>query len=368
MSKYRIVQVGLGARGIAALRSFNALKERLEIVGICDMNTKRLESAANEFVINPDECFTDVAAMLETTRPDIFSFCTLPDVRFDLIKLAHEYGVDKILFEKPMATTLLEARKILEYCRDNSIKAVVCHQHKYFEGFQRLKNIIDSGELGEIDIINADCQAWFSQIGSHYIDYSIWACGCYPIAATGHVHGRDLLTDSHPSPNYLFGELVFPNGVRSNLRFGYMAKPHNSHSHDYERKIFPIDFWEDDRLTVYGTTGYAWAECNGKWGAFTKNTQGNVITGSGNSYHDEKSIPVAQIAYMKDFLDWADGIIDNHSCNVEIAYRGFEAGIAIILSAIENKRVDLPIIQVNEVDEIERMKECLPECGMNIHF
>ena len=121
-----------------------------------------------------------------------------------------------------MATSLSEAKEMTEICKEHHIKAVVCHQHKYLKNFQILEKILKSGELGTIERINAECQPWLSQLGTHYMDYAIWAnSGIGPVSVVGHVHGKGLLSDSHPSPDYFLGEAVMANGVRSTLQFGY---------------------------------------------------------------------------------------------------------------------------------------------------
>lgn len=361
--RYTIAQAGLGARGETSLKAFMALDERLEVIGISDINPRRLDEIAERYGFPPEQCFTDTEAMLKACRPELFSFCTLPSVRLDLVELAARYGVKGILFEKPMATSLAEAKRIVEVCRAHNIKAVVCHQHKYLEGFLELKRRLNRGELGRIQRITTDCQAWFSQLGTHYIDYAIWANGgSLPTAVAGHVHGRDMLSDSHPSPDHMLGEIVFENGVHATVQFGYMSIVHRTHDEDYAQKRFPVEFWEDDRLTVYGDTGYAWAECNGNWSAFTRDTNGEVVSGRGNAFRHELDDPRAQIAFTRDFLDWMDDDAKGHSCNVETAYAGFETAIAIAMSAVENRRVDLPLDVLPADDVIEKMRDALPEC------
>lgn len=361
--KYRIVQIGLGNRGETAIKCFKELSNRVEIVGICDKNTERLVEISEKYKIEKIFCFSDVEEMLISCHPELLSFCTLPDVRLELIELAAKYGVKGILFEKPMARSLEEAKKIVTVCKKNNIKAVVCHQHKYLTSFLQLKKAILSGSLGKINLIHAACRPWFSQLGTHYIDYIIWANdGNMPLSVAGHIHGRQMLEDSHPSPDYMLGEMVLSNGVHAIVQFGYMSEQHSAYFEEYENSNFPMEFWEDDRLTVFGSTGYAWAECNGKWAVFSKETNGKIKTGCGNAFHDELNNPSAQILFTEEFLDWMDGKIPKCSCDVSIAYAGFETGIAIIHSALGNKRVDLPLKYDMLKDELEWMRQSLPEC------
>ena len=296
MKRYSVVQIGLGARGITHLKGFQNHQARIEIAGICDLQPERVEAVGNQFQIPQERWYRSAVEMLEKLQPDILSFCTLPDTRLELVQLAARTEVKAVCMEKPMATSLSEAKEMTEICKEHHIKAVVCHQHKYLKNFQILEKILKSGELGTIERINAECQPWLSQLGTHYMDYAIWAnSGIGPVSVVGHVHGKGLLSDSHPSPDYFLGEAVMANGVRSTLQFGYFSKKFHSHAEDYQASVYPIDFWEDDRLTVYGSTGYAWAECSGSWGAFTAATNGSILSGKENGFRDELEHPIGNI-------------------------------------------------------------------------
>ena len=131
------------------------------------------------------------------------------------------------------------------------------------------------GDIGEVAYVNATCQAWLAQLGTHYMDYILWANnGSRARWAVGHVHGKEALSDHHPSPNYTMGHVEFENGVRSYFEFGKLSASHMPKE----------QFWVDDRLTVYGTHGYAWGDANGRWGAFTKSSRGEVIGGEGDTW------------------------------------------------------------------------------------
>ena len=362
MKKYSVVQIGLGDRGITHLKGFQNHQDRIEILGICDLQQERLNTVGNQFKIPRERWYTNAAEMVESLRPEILSFCTLPNTRVELVQLAARTGVKAICMEKPMATSLEDAKTMAELCKTHHIKAVVCHQHKYLKNFQILQKILKSGELGTIERINAECQPWLSQLGTHYMDYAIWANdGVGPVSVVGHVHGKDILSDTHPSPDYFLGEAVMGNGVRSTLQFGYFSRKFHQHQEDYQSGIYPIDFWEDDRLTVYGSTGYVWAECNGHWGAFTAATNGAVIGGKENGFRDELEHPSGQTVYTADLIRWLDDDTQIHPCNIQQAYAGYEALEAMCISALEHRRVDLPMKDTFGGDVNQRMRRELPD-------
>ncbi|TVY11208.1 Gfo/Idh/MocA family protein [Paenibacillus cremeus] len=139
------------------------------------------------------------------------------------------------------------------------IRTVVCHQHKYLPSFVKLKRVVDSGEIGEIVRIHGKTRGWLYNSGTHFVDYIVWINGGIKADwGVGHVHGKDKLDDSHPSPDYAFGELHFDNGVTGIIECGYLSPAYLSADR----------FWTDNRLTVYGTHGYAWAETDRTVGRF----------------------------------------------------------------------------------------------------
>ena len=368
MSKYRLVQIGLGPRGNVHMDGYMKNSERFEVVGICDLLPDRLRAAGEKFSIGEDKRFLDAEEMMAKLKPDIMSFTTLPDVRREFVEMAAKYKVQGLLLEKPMETTIDGAKYITDLCVNNNIKAAVCHQHKYLASFIKLKELMDSGELGEIYKIDAACQAWLSQLGTHYMDYILWANkGVGAVSVVGHIHGKNTLRDTHPSPDYIMGEAVMANGVRTNIQCGYFTKPQAEHEDDYgnydgrnySAMVLSIDFWMDDRLTIYGETGYAWAECNGRWGAFTSKTGGKMVTGVATGYSGGDLD--AQERYTKDFADWLDDDKKVHPSHIGQAFHGYEILEAMCLSALDKTRVDLPLKLPRNEDVLKRMETELPE-------
>ena len=114
-------------------------------------------------------------------------------------------------------------------------------------------------------------------------------------------------------------------------------------------------------MTVYGSTGYAWAECGGSWGAFTAATNGSILSGKENGFRDELEHPIGQTKYTEDLIRWLDDDAQIHPCNIQQAFAGYEALEAMCISALEHRRVDLPMKLELGGDINERMRRELPE-------
>lgn len=350
--KHTVAIMGLGVRGKTHLKAILENADRYRVVGLCDIDALKMNAVAASFGLNVP-LFTNVEEMLEKTKPEVFVFVTYPNLRLMMIELAVKHGIKAVSLEKPMAESMLEAKQMTDLCVRHGIKAVVCHQQKYLSQMRKMKRKIDDGKIGTVTKIHAETQPWLAQLGTHYVDYMIWANGGHRAKwVVGHVHGPATLKDDHPSPDFLLGEIGFENGVRGYLECGYLSEAHN-----------PAMYADsDNRLSVYGTNGWVWAETDGFWGECSKATRGEYITGKDPGWynHQEKQI---QTPYYTEYADWLDDDIKKHSCNIETAYHGYEILEAICLSALDNTRVDLPLTNFDYEPVFDRMARELPECG-----
>jgi len=348
MRKYRVAQAGVGHRGVTHVEGFLGNPDRFQLVALADLDGEKLARVAAQYGIAAT--YRDADAMLAATKPDVFCFVTPPAVRLPLAEAGVRHGVRAIAFEKPMATSLAEARAIRDLCAANRIKAVVSHQQKYLTSMQKLREIVAAGEIGQPAIIHATTVPWMSQLGTHYMDYTLWINGGSRARwVVGHVHGKRRLADSHPSADYILGEVLFENGVRAYIECGYLSPSHMDKNH----------FWVDDRLTVYGTHGYAWADTDGRWSAFTRSSQGEVVSETGDPWAVQEKQRL-QPLYLRDLADWLDDDNKVHPCNVEASYHGYEILEGLCLSALEHTRIDLPLSTIPSEDLNERLRRELP--------
>jgi predicted dehydrogenase len=356
--RFRTVIIGQGERGRIHLHGLLKNDNLFEVVGVCDRKSENLQKSTEIYGVSRNKIFTNADRMMQVTAPEVLVFATMPHIRLPLVEMGIKYGVKGLLFEKPMATTISEAAKILDICRNNNIKAGICQQHKYLRSFDQIRKVLSTGELGEICEIRVSCKAHASQLGTHYIDYMIWSNGGFKAkAVVGHVHGNYYLDDSHPSPDYIFGQIAFENGVRGIIECGYFSPQRAQYETAFTRDPGEAAFWTDDRLTVNGTKGYAWAECGGRYACFTGSTAPEIVSGDYGDFFDHEQF-YAQERYTAEYGRWLNGEGD-FSCNIETAYHGFEILEAIYRSALNFTRVDMPLSLINRDDTMDCLKSRL---------
>src|SRR6185295_15283365 len=125
---YRVLVVGMGKRGLHHATFFKA-NPRFELAGISSRDPARLQNALTKLGNVPSG--GDARALALSTKPDVFCFCTPPNVRLDMIKLGIECGAKLIAFEKPVALTSSELFAMRDALRRAGVKGVVSHQHRY---------------------------------------------------------------------------------------------------------------------------------------------------------------------------------------------------------------------------------------------
>jgi len=336
--KYSVAIQGTGKRGRVHIEAFHK-DERFEVVGISGRDPARLAAAAE--LAGKPATFHDPAEMLRATKPDVFCFCTPPAVRVGMIRAGLDGGVKLIAYEKPMATSFNEALEITELCRAAGVKTVVSHQLKYGEHFQKVHEIIRSGAIGRVHTVYGTTLGWLLQMGTHVMDY----CRYFNDEAEaewafGQAAGTEKFADSHPSPDFVLGEVQFANGVRGILEIGNLAQ-------DVPEVEY---FWHKVRIGAQGTEGFAEALIGGGWRAVTRDS-GGPISGPGkwDAQHD-------QPPYIRDMALWLDDPLRVHPCNGESAFKGFEILMAMCRSAIERRKIALPLAPgENEIERLQRV-------------
>ena len=169
-AKYRVMVVGMGKRGMHHAQAFHA-NGRFEVVGVCDIDPARLDAAAAKFGAAKG---TDALQVASAVKPDVFCFCTLPNLRSDMIRAAIQSGARLIAFEKPVALDTREGFEVKKLLEAGGVKAVVSHQHRYGEHYRKVKEIIASGALGRVHTVYGTASGWMMHMLSHLIDYMRW--------------------------------------------------------------------------------------------------------------------------------------------------------------------------------------------------
>lgn len=151
----KVAILGLGARGGITYSAFQSLEpELMQITALCDINQEKIDKYATEFNVPKENCFTDYNEFIKKDKiADILIVATQDRDHFSHTIPAIQKGYH-ILLEKPISPNLEECTKIEAEAKKHNRIVIVCHVLRYTEFFLQIKQIIKSGEIGEVRAIN----------------------------------------------------------------------------------------------------------------------------------------------------------------------------------------------------------------------
>jgi predicted dehydrogenase len=185
MKPYRAAVIGCGligsrfARDAGRIGVFThagayAACERTELAALCDADAALLAEAGRQWKV--DALYRDLAGLLAESRPDIVSICTPDDTHATLLKqVLAAPGVKAVFAEKPLATSLPDAREIVALARG---RVVLLNYSRHFAtNHVGLKSLLGSGGIGRIVAVQGVYTKGLRHNGSHWIDLARWLVG-----------------------------------------------------------------------------------------------------------------------------------------------------------------------------------------------
>lgn len=150
MKKTRYALVGTGGRGIGMFAKplVDEYGDVAELVGLCDINPKRLQHAV-EKIGRQIPTFTDFDQMLREVECDAVIVTTKDSTHHEFIIKALEAGKDAIT-EKPMTVDDEKCRQILAAEERTGRSVRVTFNYRYAPYATKVKELLASGVIGEV--------------------------------------------------------------------------------------------------------------------------------------------------------------------------------------------------------------------------
>jgi UDP-N-acetyl-2-amino-2-deoxyglucuronate dehydrogenase len=156
MSKHRVAIVGLGMALKPHLKSLEELPERVEIAACFTPSAERRQAFA---ATSKHPVVDSFDAILNDRSIDAVLLLTPPTTHLELVEQCARAG-KHVLLEKPTDVTVARATQAVEAMEQaNKIFAIML-QHRFRAASVTLRNVIASGELGELISAAASIRWW----------------------------------------------------------------------------------------------------------------------------------------------------------------------------------------------------------------
>jgi len=258
--------VGLGYWGPNLARNFDRLPGA-ELSWICDASDEARERWSASFPAA--RATPDLGEVLSDPAVDALVVATHVPSHAEVALQALEAG-KHVFVEKPLAQSVADAERCAEAAKSGGRVLMVGHLLEYHPGVEKLKQIVDSGDLGDVHYIysnrlnlgklRADENALWS-LGAHDVSVILHLTGEEPaeVSARGECYMQDAVED------VVFCYLRFPSGLAAHLHLSWLD-PHKERRFtvvgskkmatfddmEVERKVSVFDKGFDQDFSSYG--------------------------------------------------------------------------------------------------------------------
>ena len=204
-----------------------AMLPNTELVAVCDLVPGLLDDfkAAWADDLPNVNTYTDYREMLAREDLDILTVATSDNRHTDIVVDGANAGVKGILCEKPLATSLEDADRMIEACKERGIPLHVDHNRRWSPLIHKVRDELRAGAigpLGSVIVSHGGPRAMLFRSGTHMIDAVCFLVESEPAQIFGVLEkgfedwdryrgdgGR--LPENDPSAS---GMILFKNGVR----------------------------------------------------------------------------------------------------------------------------------------------------------
>jgi len=158
----------------------------VEVAGIAARTLDQARRFADELSI--ERATGDYRELLSDPEIDAVHICTPNALHFPMATAALEAG-KHVLCEKPLATSVAEAREMIRLAEARNLVNCTFHNLRYYPQVQNMRSICEAGELGIVQVVQGTySQDWllydtdwnwrietgpsraFADIGTHWCD------------------------------------------------------------------------------------------------------------------------------------------------------------------------------------------------------
>jgi predicted dehydrogenase len=261
----RVGLVGLGYWGPNLARNFDNLAD---LAWLCDLDEEHRNAFASRY---PSATVTGDYDELLASDVEAVVIATPVPTHYELAKRALQAG-KHVLVEKPPAMKGSEMNELVALAAERDLVLMPGHLLLYHPGVRKLKELVDSGELGDVlcvytnrqnlGIVRANENALWS-LGVHDLSVILWLIGEDPDEVAA--HGRDFLNDG--VEDVVFCYLRFPSGKIAHMHLSWLD-PHKMRKMTVvgnEKMVVFDDMELERKVTVYEKGPWRRSEAYGEW-------------------------------------------------------------------------------------------------------
>ena len=213
MNKIKLAIIGAGVRGRYTYGEFIKNNSDIcEVIQVVEKKIGRREKFKEIFNLSEDRVFSNINDFFEKEKiADAVIVCSYDNTHFSIATTALEKGYD-VLVEGPVANNLDKLFHLKDICENNKDRIFMASMpYRYSNMFLRLREIIDSNEMGDLININYNSYIGYEKFSHNFVRGN-WRLDndTAPILLTNSCYDLDMLeflTNSKCEKISAFGSL-----------------------------------------------------------------------------------------------------------------------------------------------------------------
>lgn len=241
-----ICLIGSGRAGMIHAMNYKSRIPNAKMVAVCDPVEEAAKVACEKLEITT--YYLDYKDALADPKVDAIVVASPTKYHKEIVVAAANAG-KHVLCEKPMAMNVVECDEMIEATERNKVKLQVAFMRRFDEGFMEAKEIIKSGEIGDVVLVKSLTRGpsipkpWMydisksngplAEVNSHDIDTMRWLAGAefktiYGVA--GNYRAPQVKEEYPDYYDNVIMAIEFDNGVQgmmdgaTSVRYGYDAR------------------------------------------------------------------------------------------------------------------------------------------------
>jgi len=239
-AKTRLAVIGAGMASAPHVTSLQALSDKVDVAWLVGRTLRRISAAAAQ--LPGARTTTSLDDVLADATVDAAIVMTPPNTHLEIVSRLAAAG-KHVLLEKPLERDAALAQQVVDACAAADVRLGVMLQHRMKAGGIAMKQLVDSGALGELACASVDMRWWRPQSYYDEPERGTRARDGGGVLLTQGIHTLDLFLHIVGAPSQLAAvantsaahrmecedvvaaALRYPNGATASLNATVAAHP-----------------------------------------------------------------------------------------------------------------------------------------------
>ena len=153
---------------VTHIGAYRAFPKKYDVIACASRTQEHADAFARRFSL--PHAYKNYRTMLKECALDVVSVCAYADTRAAMIRAAGAAGVKAVFAEKPLATSIGEAKAVTAYCRRKNVVLMVNHTRRWGHDYRTIREAIAHNKIGKVRSVVCHFSGALFHTGTHMFD------------------------------------------------------------------------------------------------------------------------------------------------------------------------------------------------------